>query len=341
MPTRFYHITPELRRSAAYGMVGFAFLAVAGYVIAYHLLERELLGTISFLRCFLPYPWPRRFPYSGRSASMTSASRDAVRSTGTCGPGATWRAAESQSWAASRSTIPADRGGGDIFSSIYLAEMDRKELLQRINEHYRLPEPPALPESLCITAGFRRKIEFRHSEIRVTIGREVRAYLWSKVHRLRISRVERECHTWVRLILWLPGCEIALGNGKEHPFSGATREELNAFLLQYVPADRVDEDIWGECPHRVEDVTRELDKINARERQVRYCMWLGGVTVAIFLVTTAIARDVMKMAIVGGLFISMELLMCAIWWDIRRIHREQRLQMQSWISNIRARRSRV
>jgi hypothetical protein len=43
---RIYRMAPELRRSAIYAMVGFALLAVVGYVIHGVVLERDLIGVV-------------------------------------------------------------------------------------------------------------------------------------------------------------------------------------------------------------------------------------------------------------------------------------------------------
>jgi hypothetical protein len=210
--------------------------------------------------------------------------------------------------------------------------------MQRINEHYRLPDPPVLPDSLSIRFGFRRRLELLHGNIRVTIAGKTRDFGWQEVQRVRITRYDPKRRDWVRVILSLPGQEIELG-GEGRTVDGIiTKEEVNEFLLQHVPVDCIDEDILNECPNRTEDVQRELTLMDSNDWQASVCFWIiGGISVPAALITAAFEGGLNEVLVVGSGIVLFGLFFLLVLWLILRERRQKRMQLQSWLDQIQAR----
>lgn len=134
----------------------------------------------------------------------------------------------------------------------FLAPDQRSEVVAGINAHYRLPPPPAVPDTLTIRLGFRTQAVFDASGIRTLSRGAERSYRWAEVQRLLIERHDPVRRDFVTLQLDLPDHVIELSclyhdAGKPTPtWSGATAEEVNELLARHVPADRIKVGILGE-----------------------------------------------------------------------------------------------
>jgi hypothetical protein len=332
MEPRLYRIAPEYRRSVIYAMVGSALLALVLYWIGYVFLERDLLGTIVACSMFglfailmiVPLRWTLKVDDVGISRRWLIG----------------WDHWSWQDFASGRiekrhpiTLVDPDRPWWQRTMNLgYLADADLKSLIQRINTHYQLPPAPILPEMLLVPYGFRRSIEFHRHEIRLVVKGKTFIFSWNDVLRVHITRMDAVRRDFSSLALTLPGHEVAIKlvshqGGTSEARSGASAEQLNEFLLGYVPADRIAVDIVGECPLQMEDLQTQLKLEKTRERSFRVCMLIiGAVCVPVF-VGLAIDSGILPtlgMASILGLHVP------AIWFFDREIRKKTK-QLETWL----------
>ncbi len=291
MDSQVYRLAPEYRRSAVYAMVGFVFLGVVGAGLGISVLDRKpsetalvgiVYGTVA-AAMILPLRWRLRLDDAGIARRWL------------------WR------W---------DRWSWDDFASgeiekkppftfvdrrrpwwrrrlalAYLAKADRKHVIETINRHYRMPAPAPMGDRLVLRYGFRKIAELDWRGVRLTTRGESCEFAWTDVQRVHITRFDPLRRDFTRLALTLPGHEIELAtyhDGTSSSWRGSGAAEANEFLLAHVPADRIDINVEGERPRKIEDVRKMLARERERERSFRICFSvLGGCLVAatVWLVT--------------------------------------------------------
>ena len=335
MQPRIYRMAPELRRSAIYGMIGCTLLAVAAFWIGYVLLERDLSGlvvcctllAILAAAMILPVRWALHVDDFGVARRWL------------IGWGRwSWSDFASGRVAKVRTITfinPQRSGWLQTLNIEFVADAERRELIQLINRHYRLPDPPTVPESIQIGFGFRRKVDLLPHEVRYTVRGESRSYVWRDVERLRITRVDPLRRDFVYLSLSLPGHEIELGRQGGHGWSGGTAEELNEFLSRHVPAGRIDVDIVGERPHRAEDVQKELSRRQSMDHQMRICLGICGLLLAGALIWMAVESGLLKPVLMGSLYL---VWFGPVYWFLRRRVRERTTELERWLAELECRR---
>ena len=70
----------------------------------------------------------------------------------------------------------------------FLAGDDIRRAIAHINVHYRLPDPPQLPDELRIKIGLRLSVRFDALGIQLQRAKECREYRWRDVRRVHIVR---------------------------------------------------------------------------------------------------------------------------------------------------------
>jgi hypothetical protein len=217
----------------------------------------------------------------------------------------------------------------------YVAEAELRELIRLINDHYRLPAAPMLPDTLQIKYGFRRTVELDWRDIRLRVRGEPFHFTWQQVQRLHITRIDALRRDFSSLELMLPDREIELKlfthQGVTTPtWTGATADELNDFLLAHVPADRVDIDITGERPSRVVDVEKQLISMRKNARAFRIAMLTCAFLLAALLVWMAIDVGILRALAMAGLY---SLYIPIIWFVRREVHKRQE-RWETWLAEL-------
>jgi hypothetical protein len=184
----------------------------------------------------------------------------------------------------------------------YMSAKDISRTMELINTYYRLPAAPPLPDELVIKYGnFIRKLARFNAQGILIQG--TKAYLWSEVCRLHITRMDRLRRDFQCLEIVLPDLHVELTlistqYGTNHNWRGASAEIINEFLERYAPADRIDKDVVGELPAKRIDVEKQLAKAIEKRRIPRLMLLVMVLCVPIFI-WMAIAQSVWKALFVG------------------------------------------
>lgn len=213
-----------------------------------------------------------------------------------------------------------------------LSAADAKEVMARINEHYRLPPPPVYPSVLRLEFALRKSIEFDDGCIRVKKGAESSEFTWSDVSRVRINRMDSLRRDFASLELSLGGQEIELRRGPDGRafWSGASGEEVNEFLLARVPANRIVVDIFGECPTQLVDIVKMLERAKKSQRLVKPIVWFLALMIIGFIVGGAIEnglRGALPIALSYGVFLA------PIIWFARKMGHDRIAKFESWLAS--------
>ena len=99
--------------------------------------------------------------------------------------------------------------------------------------------------------------------IHLTGGDTSGEYSWHDVREVRITRLDPVRRNFRELALVLPDQEVEFGfisrdRGMEPTWQGATAEEINEFLLKFVPEDRIRVFIARREPSKREDLEKRL-----------------------------------------------------------------------------------
>ena len=216
-----------------------------------------------------------------------------------------------------------------------LSNSDLKDVVGRINEHYRLPPPPMCPDVLRLNFALRKSVEFDAGRIRVKKPGGLTEFTWSDVSRLRIVRMDPLRRDFASLQLTFPGEEIELRRGSDsRPFwTGASGEEVNEFLLAHVPPERVVIDIFGECPTQVVDIEELLQQARKSRMEMKGLLWF----LALVLVGTLIWADIAEgIGVAIGLAIFEVSVFAPFLWFVYsqgRERREQTAKLESWLAS--------
>ena len=149
---------------------------------------------------------------------------------------------------------------------------DIEEVLESINEHYQLPPPPEVPVTVTIKYGFRRRAILDDDGIQVTVQGETNRYRWSEVEKVHIRRFDPQRRDFTRLVVSFAGRASELKIGvREDGFTSfsATLEEVNQFLLQKIPTDRIVVLVNDDpCTIR-EDAEIQFEAVQKSKREMR------------------------------------------------------------------------
>lgn len=156
-----------------------------------------------------------------------------------------------------------------------LGKNDIKRVMELINAHYQLPPSPRLSAALKVRgSGFGREARLDSSGIEFCAGPRPQRYFWDEARRVHITRMDPLRRDFWRLAILLPDREIKLQMLSNYgivssSWRGATPEEINNLLHQYVPDARIDVDIWEERPAAREDVEKALAEQRVLQKALR------------------------------------------------------------------------
>ena len=188
-----------------------------------------------------------------------------------------------------------------------LGRDDRRQVIQAINAHYRLPDAPVVPESLSIRYRFNREATFEPAGIRHVVAGVTHVYGWHAVCGVMIERhdaVRRDFRT-LDIELADPPTTIELWmHGTNPSWRGATAEELSEFISRHAPAERIEIAIDGDYAATPRLAEKRLAALRKHERELR-SFWpiFGGVfAVAVAVLLAAEGTDALFTAIALGCF---------------------------------------
>lgn len=341
MDPRIYRIAPEYRRCAIYAMIGSGLLGVGAWWVGQVLPpQRDPWATAAVCAVF---------------AAISSAMIVPLR----------WRLRVDGSGIARRRLFGWDLWPWDDFASgrvekrhpitlvdpgrpwwcrklnlAYIAHPEFGDLIRLVNEHYRMPDPPTLPDSLRIHYGFRLTIEFDWREIRLSVRGEPFHFPWTEVQRLHIRRIDPLRRDFVSMQLSLPGHEIEFKlittdqGVTVASWKGAEVGELNEFLLAHVPADRIDVDIVGDRPGRAVDVQKLLTTARKTQRDLRIASLVSGFLLAAIVAWSVFALGLVRALCIAGTFGILSL----IPWFVRRENSKSIEVLETQLAELQAER---
>jgi len=151
-------------------------------------------------------------------------------------------------------TTQNDLGGTAQYISLFISEHDRAELMATINERYKLPPPPQVPESIPIKLGvFQGGVVFDSEgvEFRKWIG--TKRYTWHEVEEIHITRCDAVRRDFQRLDMKFSDGRWAIPEYTRGP----TKAEINEFLFRHA-ADSIHVSILGEPLQKISVVKETL-----------------------------------------------------------------------------------
>jgi hypothetical protein len=301
-----YRLDPEYRRCCWYAIFG-AIIAVAVFSWAVQFAPRQnladkvtvfLMLTAVATAAFLTSQWRLLLDEHGITRKRCFL-RDR------------W------SWDDFASGLIQKRGGCTLVDSTrpwwrrklnlgFLAGDEIEILLAAINEHYKIPPPPTLPERLTIKWGFRQKATLHANGVELLVRGTPKAYLWNEVGRIDIMRLDPLRRDFADLFIELPGQEIELflrvtNHGPQPNWRGATAEEINEFLLKYVSPDRIDIRVAGEPLRNRDLIQKKLREAEKMKRAVAYSMAISLPLLIALFVWMAVEGEPIKAAVMGAM----------------------------------------
>ena len=186
----------------------------------------------------------------------------------------------------------------------YMERKDLDEAYTIINARYELPPPPAVPDSLTIKYGFRRRATFDRQGVQLTKGKTRRHFNWDEVRWIEFVRMDPLRRDFASLAIGLPDDELELKyvshqGGTSTTWSGATAEELNELLFRIAPPGLIDVLIAGEPPTRPEQIGRRLAAVKRKTRELKIICVVACVLLPPCLVWLAIGGQVLAAVMMG------------------------------------------
>lgn len=336
MEPKVYHIAAPLRRSATYTLVGYSLVVAVIIWLSQLNAMPNPVGTVIVCGIFslmalamiIPIRWALRIDDRGIARRWLFH----------------WDEWSWDDFASGR----IEKCGGVTFldpdrprlrqrlTIAFLCPADLKEVVRRINEHYRLPPAPACPDSLRVELGPQRSIEFDRGGLRIRAREDVGEYSWEEVSRLRIVRIDPVRRDFLSLELKLPNCEFELNRSrKSRPTfrcSAAKAAEICEFLLAHIPAERVAVDLFDECPTETVDIEKMLARARQKEKEFRSATLI--LSALMFVWTMWEAFDVgMLRSLAITAFPWM--LMAMLWMMRNKIYGAETKKLELWLANRR------
>ncbi len=144
-----------------------------------------------------------------------------------------------------------------------LGKEARKEVMARINEHYRLPPAPEVPQQINIRYGFRSKAFLDSKGIRIEHRGQSREYPWSAVQNVRLWRWDPLRRDFRSVLIVLPDQEIKTvnnnaSNSNSYQFPGTSVEQVNEFMYRHLAAEKIEVTIIGDPLVKPEHIEHEI-----------------------------------------------------------------------------------
>lgn len=330
-----YRLDPSLRRSVVYLLASLPVLAGVGYWVEHFVQRRApadnaagfiVVGLFAFL-LFLPLRWTLRVDRRGVSRRLLRWE--------------TWPWSDFEEGAVEKRhpfvLVNRRRGWWRRKLNLgYLTDADREQLLRRINEHYRLPPAPPIPESLEIRHGWRRKISFDWRGAHLVERGAPREYLWDEVRRVRFVRLDRLRRDFKALDIVLPDRVIELQvfvtqGGPTPSWRGATAEELNEFLHRHVPAERIVVELAGERPAHAADIERQLQELRQSLRVLRGMMWIFGAATVAMLIWTVLTEGAAQTLRIVVMLVGVTATVAPVIRLLTKGGRQKIAQLEGWL----------
>ncbi len=207
----------------------------------------------------------------------------------------------------------------------YMSEGDIQKVIEAVNERYVLPPPPDLPAKLTIKYGFRRSANFDRNGIHLMVRGEFHEYLWQDIREIHIHRSDPVRRDFMSLIVTLPDQRMELRvvthqNGATPTWRGATAEEVNEFLLQHAPEDRISVSVEGKPSTNRDYVEKRLKEVKETRRAFDIAMAVLFPLLLVGFGWMAVQDGILKAVVMGTAF-------CTITGApvlfVRRLHRER------------------
>jgi hypothetical protein len=318
---RYYRIAPEYRRSLIYVAVGlFALVPVAMWVHAFvkrrppdNVLGCLVVISVGVVLLLAAFRWVLRIDQRGLARRILfwwdrwdwtdlASGRIEKRQSSLVDPQRPW-------W---RRKLRLE----------WLTSEDRQSVVERINEHYRLPPAPPVPESLRVKYGFRRSVTFDRTGVTLQTRGRLLAYRWDEIRRVHIRRLDAVRRDFAAMEIFLPEEVVELklvttDVGTNPTWRGGTAEQINELLFHDLPAERIQEDVTGGPMATREDVERAIAEARKRERGLFHLTWISGAILAGCFLWTVFDRGVLMAAGIVALYLWS---VPVLWW----MHRDCR-----------------
>lgn len=290
-----YRLRPELQRSCWYGIVGMFCIAVVGAYVGTTIQNRTpsqmaipaLAIAIFTVILFLASQWKLRVDKVGvwqqsffkwrvwtwddfASGRIIKGDEDRLRD-----PLRPW-------WRRSL------RLG-------FLDPLDRDDVVEIINLHYKLPPAPKIPNLLKVRFGFRSTITFRQatsqasvkneSPILVEVQGKLHHYEWQDIREAHFTRLDPKRRDFSTLVLLFSDREIEF---RAANWSGASSEQLNELFFRMLPSDRIAVDLIGQPLTKREHVEQKIQSIEKQVSGMKWVLFISGPMLAGMLLWMAL-----------------------------------------------------
>lgn len=301
-----YQIAPELRRCCWYVILGAVALTIVFFLIARFVQNRGgadvALGCVLFAilaaAMILPLRWKLRLDENGVSRRLFRWDL--------------WSWSDLQSGRIRKiypyTLYDPERPWWRRRMRLgYMEANDIQEVISTVNTRYTLPLPPDVPDTLTIKYGFRRKVTFDHKGIHLTVCDRPYEYLWRDLREIHLTRMDPARRDFKSLLITLPNQELELKlvthqGGTSPTWRGATAEEINEYLVQFVPTDRIHTSIAGQQLTKREHIERKLQEAKKRTREFAVITLVFLPLIVGLLVWMAIDDGILKAIVMGAMF---------------------------------------
>jgi hypothetical protein len=289
---REYPLSPELRRCCWYAVAGGALFVIIAVMTQICVHDGRRLDVICMalamyfaLILVLCYFWSWRLRVDERGVSTRRLSGWNLW---TWGEFATGRIRKEKSF-----TLRDPETKRELCLDS-LGDEDRKEVMARINEHYRLPPAPEVPLQVTIRYGFRRKAFLDSKGIRIECRGQSRDYPWSAVQGVRLWRWDPLRRDFRSVLIILPDQEIKIlknsagSSSNSYQFPGTSLEQVNELLYRHLPADKIEVTIIGDLLVKPEHIEREIKE---REEAMRP-LWVAPIVFGALFATLVVIHAI-------------------------------------------------
>jgi hypothetical protein len=219
--------------------------------------------------------------------------------------------------------------GARYLSLDFLANEDRREVLEEINKHYRLPPPPPVPDKLELRYGFRRSATFAKESVQLTHGKAIRDFAWSDIQDIHVCRLDPVRRDFVKLLIVLPaGEEIELkfnsNNGQQIPtWKGPDAEVVSEFFSQSPARERVYVSMAAEAASRPRDAERDLAETKKGQRFLCIVTGFFGLFIVAWYVWQVIAMGLIPATLFMAIMVAMSIPILYPYYFLYRMNQKQ------------------
>lgn len=280
----YLRLAPEYRRCGIYGVVGF--LAILGTAILLAWFDRDFrrIGVLDLLEMlplfFLLFAFPLILSLTSLRWCLRVDDRGIARRRFWQWDLWPWEAfADGRVYPGSSSLsfeYPEKPWWNRVLLLGFLAKNDAILLGDLIRKIWKPPAVPAV-EEVTIDYAVTKRVRFHRQGIDIRANAREHFYPWSAVQKLRLTRHEHDCRSFLRLELILPDQSIHLRDFR-HDIRCRTkteaREIIAALLLSHIPPDRTVIIACMGRPRSPEERGERLAELDRRFREHSHVRWL-------------------------------------------------------------------